>query len=45
MQFAAFFREGDTSCLFMVIGGMAHKNRYSPYSYFFSFIREPTNLW
>lgn len=25
MQFAAFFREGDTSCLFMVIGGMAHK--------------------
>lgn len=45
MQFAAFFREGDTSCLFMVIGDMAHKNRCFPYSYFFSFIREPTNLW
>lgn len=45
MQFAAFFREGDTSFLFIVIGGMARENHRSSYSYFFFFIREPTNLW
>lgn len=45
MQFAAFLREGDTFYLFIVIGCAAHKNHHSPYSYFFSFIREPTNLW